>query len=336
MAFAIVAVSLRISSTLADTAVLTPIKDNTLYAESGALSNGAGQAFFTGRNGVGSIRRAVLAFDLTAIPAGSWIHAATLRLTVNATPGGAQMVRLHRLIADWGEGSSAAPGGEGAGAAATTGDATWTSRFFPSASWTSAGGDYVAIASADIRVDTVGVYDWSSTGMVADVQDWLDQRATNFGWILTGGEGPPLATSKRYASRHDVDPSQRPKLIVTYCPDTCAGRVPDGMTLERGEGDALTLSWNASCAASDSDYEIYEGAMGDFASHLPIACSTSGRTTWTLTSTAGDRYYVVVPRNATREGSYGGRSDGTERPPSSSACLIQSIAPCGSSMEYRK
>ena len=49
---------------LADTAVLSPVRDNTLYEDSaGSFSNGAGDYLFAGSTARGSIRRALLAFE---------------------------------------------------------------------------------------------------------------------------------------------------------------------------------------------------------------------------------------------------------------------------------
>jgi len=114
-----------------------------------------------------------------------------------------------------------------------------------------------------------------------------------------------------------------------------AGTLPDGasvpgtpLTVERQPGGDLTLSWGASCVANDGDYAIYQGTLGDFASHAPMLCSTGGATTSTVTPAAGSTYYLVVPRNGSREGSYGIDSSSTERPASASACLVQSIAAC--------
>ena len=58
---------------------IIPSKDNTLYEydpAEGDHSNGAGFHFFAGENGMGELRRGVLAFDLAGtIPAGSTITA---------------------------------------------------------------------------------------------------------------------------------------------------------------------------------------------------------------------------------------------------------------------
>src|SRR3989304_777651 len=93
---------------------------------------------------------------------------------------------LRPLLANWGEGTSNADQQEGAGAASTPGDATWIHTFYNTAFWSTAGGDFSSAASAATTVGGTGQYSWSSAGMVADVQAWLDNPATNFGWIVMG------------------------------------------------------------------------------------------------------------------------------------------------------
>jgi len=55
--------------------------------------------------------------------------------------------------------------------------------------------------------------------MVADVQGWLDQPATNFGWILIGNEAAPT-TTKRFDTRESPISSNRPVLEVAFTPRT--------------------------------------------------------------------------------------------------------------------
>ena len=92
-----------------------PSKDNTLYEydpAEGDHSNGAGFHFFAGENGEGEVRRGVLAFDIAGtIPPGSTITAVSLTLNMSMTPAGPETVELHKLLADWGEGTSHAPMG---------------------------------------------------------------------------------------------------------------------------------------------------------------------------------------------------------------------------------
>jgi hypothetical protein len=195
---------------------INPTKDNTLYEynpSEGDLSNGAGFHFFAGENAMSEIRRGVLAFDIAgSIPAGSTITAVSLTLNMSMTPAGLETVELHKLLADWGEGTSHAPMGEGQGAPATPNDATWRHRFFDSVFWITQGGDFSVTVSASQSVGDVGQYTWNSTQMVADVQSWLDNPASNFGWLVLGDESAP-ATAKRFDTRESASP---PVLTIQY------------------------------------------------------------------------------------------------------------------------
>src|SRR6266446_8762320 len=150
----------------ANTITIMPSKDNTLYEyvpADGDHSNGAGFHFFAGENGMGELRRGVLAFDIAgSVPAGSTITAVSLSMNMTMTPAGALTVELHKLLADWGEGTSHAPMGEGDGAPATPNDATWRHRFFDTIFWTTQGADFSATVSASQSVGGVGQYTWSS------------------------------------------------------------------------------------------------------------------------------------------------------------------------------
>ena len=94
--------------------VITPSKDNTLYEydpAEGDHSNGAGFHFFAGENGMGELRRGVLSvrhrgncsgrlYDHSRNPDHEHVYDA--RWT-------ARTVELHKLLADWGEGTSTRP-----------------------------------------------------------------------------------------------------------------------------------------------------------------------------------------------------------------------------------
>jgi hypothetical protein len=102
---------------------------------------------------------------------------------------------------------------------------------------------------------------------------------------------------------------------------THAGTI-NGVLRSRG----IPRTGTPASSAGDTDFEIYEGTIGDFAGHAPRLCSTGGATTATLTPASGSSYYLVVPRRASVEGSYGLRSDGTQRPAGAGACLPREIA----------
>ncbi len=206
-------------ATAQTTVTLTAAKDNTLYEDpEGDVSNGLGPDIFAGTNQVPTIRRAVVKFNLNTIPPGSVINSATLRLRLNRSRGGSHAVTIHRLLADWGEGPSAAFDTTGAGAPAAYGDATWRHRFYDSTFWTTPGGDFVPAASASTVVSSVGtVYSWTGSGVQADVQAWLNNPSNNFGWIVRSVE-TTNATAKRFDSRQASVAANRPQLSITYTP----------------------------------------------------------------------------------------------------------------------
>jgi len=195
------------------------IKDNTLYEDAaGSLSNGAGQRIFAGMAGNGLIRRGLMAFDIAGnIPAGATINTVTLRLNMSQTSSGMKTVELRPALIDWGEGFSVAGGGEGSGAPATLGDATWLHARYPSSFWSNVGGDFAGSASASQLVGAIGAYTWSSSQLAGDVQTWLDNPASNFGWAVLCDE-VNIGSAKRFDSRENATPANRPLLIIDYSP----------------------------------------------------------------------------------------------------------------------
>jgi hypothetical protein len=207
------------SSASAGTVNINPSKDNTLYEYDpldGDKSNALGFHFFAGETGMNELRRGVLAFDIAGnIPPGSTITAVSLSLNMSRTPTNtAYSLELHKLLADWGEGTSMASGEEGDGAPATPNDPTWRHRFFDTIFWNTEGGDFSPTVTASQMVGAIGQYTWSSAQMVADVQGWLDNPATNFGWLMLGDESVFL-TAKRFDTRESASP---PVLAITYIP----------------------------------------------------------------------------------------------------------------------
>jgi hypothetical protein len=197
----------------AETITLEAVKDTTIYSE-GELSNGQGAYLFAGETNRGSLRRALVGFDVSTLPDGALVQNASLTLQMNKSNAGAEPVALHRMIGDWGEGASDASANEGSGTAATDGDATWTVRFSPDFPWLSDGGDFIEAPSATIQVDGPGSYSWTGPGVVADVQAWIDDPTLVTSWILIGNES--VLSAKRFDSRHATEASVRPTLSITY------------------------------------------------------------------------------------------------------------------------
>jgi hypothetical protein len=200
------------------TVSLSAAKDNTLYEDpNGTLSDGVGPHLFAGRTsqGSGSIRRGLLAFDLSSIPAGANITSATLTLNASKSNSASTQIELHRVNKNWGEGTSNAGDPGGSGALATTNDATWKHTFFNTQTWTNLGGDFAAAPSATATINGLGSQTWSGPGLLADVKSWRVAPSTNFGWELIGDESQ-TGTAFRFDSRENGTAAFRPVLSVTY------------------------------------------------------------------------------------------------------------------------
>ncbi len=99
------------------------------------------------------------------------------------------------------------------------------------------------------------------------------------------------------------------------------GRLAAPLELRKLAPETPELTWSASCRATDDDYVVYQGDLGDFTSHQPLTCSTGGQTDWVVPNGSGDRYYLVAPTNGTYQGSLG-------RPAVAGACAPSLVTEC--------
>ncbi|NNL56638.1 MAG: DNRLRE domain-containing protein, partial [Pseudomonadales bacterium] len=219
------------SQLLAATENLNPLKDNSIYSGSSYENNscGAGPGLFSGRTDNADLRRALLKFDIAAVvPAGSTIDSVSLTLQVSRSQDSQDAtMTLHPLTRDWGEGNvdCSTAGGGGEGLPAGSGDATWLDAEFGTTNWSSNGADFTLAASGTAAVpagnNTLGTWDSVAAGnsaMVSDVQSWLDNPATNHGWIVVGDE-----TRNKSARRFDSrEGAPQPVLEVNF---TTAGNL---------------------------------------------------------------------------------------------------------------
>lgn len=192
-------------------------QDSTIYeVTAGNLSNGAGEFIVTGgsSNGVGA-KRGLVQFDLAniSIPDGSTIVDVVLKMNLVNSIGGSADIGLHKITSPWLEAGSNAPGDETGGGQAHEFDATWKWSLFDGLLWNSAGGDFASESAAAV-VDTPGAYEWSSDGLIADVQAWLDSPSANFGWMVVGPES--AGDVKSFASRQSNNVALRPMLEISY------------------------------------------------------------------------------------------------------------------------
>ena len=217
------------------TITLVPTKDGAIYSTTidatyDDRGNGGSELIQVGWNEWGAgfphAARGLVAFDLSSIPAGAVIKDVELLLYVARKGANTLPVSVHKLTEDWNEGTAS----DGctvinawcsqAGTVVTTeGDATWSSTQFGTSTWTTAGGTFVALASATSFNDTY----FNSQGLIDDVKAWIATPAENFGWILKVDETTVQRNGGeliRYGSRNAVingaDASQQPQLKIRY------------------------------------------------------------------------------------------------------------------------
>jgi hypothetical protein len=234
IAISVTAVPARAATAFLGHAFGTATRDTMIFQNN--LDNGAGGApgFFVGANAQPSPRRGLIEFDLSTLPTRAVVTAVELRLVIGqraGSGGGANppgylnpVIGLHRLLVPWGEadtGRSTANvlNGTGQGTPAQVGDATWNSRYHDPAAPTEwivpggqAGTEFATTASA-ANVQANELYAesiWPSTPeLVADVQDWLADPATNHGWMLINTNETDRQALRGFFS-HDYNPASLP------------------------------------------------------------------------------------------------------------------------------
>jgi hypothetical protein len=221
-------------------------QDTTIYQSNNSFSGGGAPAIFVGVNGMGSIRRGFIAFDIVDnLPVGATITGVQLTLILAQTGGATSAnIGLYDVPKPWLQGTagSTAAGisGSGAGFAAGTNDTTWNDEFYSSTSptpWTSLGGDHAGTASASLALGTNTPntpFSWLSSSnpqMLTDVQSWLDTPSSNNGWeLINANEGTNNTVYEFYSSEWDNahfggSATQVPALQVTYttAPEPASG-----------------------------------------------------------------------------------------------------------------
>lgn len=187
--------------------------------------------------------------------------------------------------------------------------------------------DRVAFWAVDLDTFPLGI---TVEGRTYSLPATGDGGQAFFGYL---GDAPfdevllePLGGDNHYSLddiRFNPPPAAEPAGAV---PQPVGGEPP--LSVMGLPGGLLHLSWAPSCETGDDDYEIYRGMLGDYGSHGPLVCTTGGLTSLTVDPEPGSSYFLVVPRNATREGSYGRGSDGLPRFRPTAACLLQDTVNC--------
>ncbi len=256
----------------ADTALHELFSDSnmggTLFMVAGATKN-----IFDGFSTYARMR-GLIRFDLGGqIPAGAVVSGVKVNMSVTfkPTPGPApgSMFALHRMLKDWTEGTKV-----GVGTSATAGEATWIGPKGNATAWEAPGaggsGDAAAEASSAVFMDTVGRYAFpTSAELVADVQGWVDQPASNFGWLMKSTSEDVGQTGRRFGAREDA--GARATLEVTYSLPAAEVRI----TEYRVTAGAMFLAWTG----GNPPYRVQRAASAsgpwEFLAENPASAGTS-------------------------------------------------------------
>ncbi|MBI3850257.1 MAG: DNRLRE domain-containing protein [Verrucomicrobia bacterium] len=223
--------AVALSHASADTVTLSPVADAEIRQFSPTSNFGSDVTMVPGVLGFTAgqeIRRALLRFDFggPTIPAGAIINSVTVKVKVVKVPSGAanSTFDLRRLLQSWSEAG-----------------VTWNSRSSPNTPWQLPGAtgaaDSIPSASSTVFVTGRGTYTFpSTTSLVNDIQSWVNNPGTNFGWLLIS-ENETTAKTARHFGTHE-DPNNTPTLVIDFS-------VPPGISVQPrsqtvSEGDTVT------------------------------------------------------------------------------------------------
>ncbi len=191
-------------------------RDTTLFQDLTSNAGGGIDGIFSGTIRTSFLRRALISADLSSIPTDAVVTSVRLEMVVERSGGnfGDITYGLHRLQRAWGEGEALIPSDPGGlGAPAAAGDATWGDAFFTQESWTTPGGDFEPAASATADAGQQGAtVIWEGSGLTADVQAWVSNPESNFGWIIITPDEGIIQRVKKFSSSEAL--ANRPVLIV--------------------------------------------------------------------------------------------------------------------------
>jgi hypothetical protein len=183
------------------------------------------------------VRRALLRFDLSQIPAGAVVSSATLKITVVMVPmtPNNSTFDIKLVLQSW-----------------TESGVSWNSRSGAGTPWQVPGatgsGDSASTPSSFVAVGSANFTDYtfsSMAGLVADVQGWINDSSSNFGWLLMSEDEVTPQTARRFGARED--PAHPPVLTINYSLPSL------GVTIQPPsqdvlEGSSVTFTANATGA----------------------------------------------------------------------------------------
>jgi uncharacterized repeat protein (TIGR02543 family) len=134
-------------------------------------------------------KRALIAFNLSSIPAGSTITSATLKLYVNGAPADPRIHEVHRVTASWLEGA-----------------ATWNTT--PS---------FLGSVTATASITSSSNHTIVSWNVTSDVSAFVN-GTTNNGWLIKDSSENANNTEEAIYASKDQSAKPVPELVVVYTP----------------------------------------------------------------------------------------------------------------------
>jgi lysophospholipase L1-like esterase len=215
------------------------------------------------------VRRALVRFDLSAVPADAIIRDARFRLFNLSTDNSSPLaVRAYRVTKDWVEGTQDPPDPE-------NGSSCWDAAQLGSLPWSAPGAaaasdlaqnddpnfDRLETPEASATLGRMGTfYEWDLTGAVGH---WLDGTWDNNGILLQADDEGDRNLRRFYSSETQTDPHRLPCLVVTYATPPVSVNLPptaeaggpytggtfqdiqfDGMASTDPEGQEVTYQWS--------------------------------------------------------------------------------------------
>ncbi len=188
----------------------------------------------------------LLRWDLSSLPAQSEVVGASIRLSLFNSSVDAYFV--YEMLRPWREM-----------------EATWN-EFALASPWESAG----AQGAADRGSTVLGTIEASRTGDfvialneagLAVVQRWIENPATNTGFVLMNYDG--ASDGIDFYSREHEDAAQRPRLEITYAPPV-SGTPSAAFTATPASGTfPLSVDFDASASTDDGQITTYAWDFGD-------------------------------------------------------------------------
>lgn len=268
------------------TVSIHPVADTSLFEKFPDNNLGASDNFPVGTVTKSDDRsRALIRFAIGAsVPKGSTISSVSLQIHIPRDPSNPMnsVFELRRVNVSWNEGTQAPKNGN----LAADGETSWNHREAPSTGWTTPGGgiesDFLATVSSTVMTGAEGDFVFSSTDhLVADVQAWVNDPSSNYGWVIMNQSDSTRGTARRVSSRES---NQAPVLTITFEP-------PPGWISNITVGSSMvSLEWQDGTPS----FLLQSSPAISPASWTNEGMATSS-TSASLPQNGTERFYRVIP-----------------------------------------